>query len=308
VHYFGVITNRDYIKIGGIARPFWEFLDEQPDGWLSSLAYHRKDVPQDRPHIWDCGAWTYRERETPQLGRHLVTPEWALGKYAEYAIPGDFVVAPDHMLIPKLGGFEARRAFNRESAARFLEIAGAGPFRPMATVHGLTLDERLRHAEWLQSLGYGAIALGGLAGQATNRKLCIAVVRALRAALPAVHLHVLGLSSPQFAAEWERSRVDSFDGSSHFKQAFIAKVYFAARGAEMVRYEAVPPGESPTAPTCDCTACVRLRDDGVDTRAYGSNQHNMGRAAHNMNQLMKAQKAAISQQCVDPDEELELAL
>lgn len=34
-------------------------------------------------------------------------------------------------------------------------------------------------------------------------------------------------------------------------------------------------------------------DDGVDTRSYGSNEHNMGRAAHNQNMLMRAQKVAM---------------
>lgn len=36
-----------------------------------------------------------------------------------------------------------------------------------------------------------------------------------------------------------------------------------------------------------CLACRRLRAEGVDTRSYGSNEHNMGRAAHNLNQLMR---------------------
>lgn len=52
------------------------------------------------------------------------------------------------------------------------------------------------------------------------------------------------------------------------------------------------------APECHCRACTLLREDGVDTRTYGSNETNMGRAAHNMNMLMRAQKAAIQRRIV----------
>ena len=36
--YVGVVGNRDYIKINGEKRPFWEFLDREPEWWLCSLA------------------------------------------------------------------------------------------------------------------------------------------------------------------------------------------------------------------------------------------------------------------------------
>jgi len=63
MRYFGVIGNRDYIKIKCKKRPYWEFLDEQPDGWLSSLTYRRNDIPNDRPLIMDCGAWSYKHND-----------------------------------------------------------------------------------------------------------------------------------------------------------------------------------------------------------------------------------------------------
>ena len=52
--------------------------------------------------------------------------------------------------------------------------------------------------------------------------------------------------------------------------------------------------EDITAPECYCKACFKLRYQGIDTRAYGSNENNMGRAAHNMNKLMEAQKCELS--------------
>jgi hypothetical protein len=140
--YFAAITNRDYIKIDGERRPFWEFLDEQPPGWLTSLAYKRKDLPGGK-RVIDCGAWSYREHDVPRFGKELVTPEWALRQYEEYARPGDFVIAPDHMLIPGLGDLEARRLFNLASARGFFTLSKLSKFVPMAVVHGETIKERL---------------------------------------------------------------------------------------------------------------------------------------------------------------------
>lgn len=293
MRYFGVVGNRDFIKLRGEKRPFWEFLDEQPAGWLTSLAYHRDDVPRDRPRIKDCGAWSYKAEETPRLGRQEVTPAWALAQYRADAAPGDMVIAPDHMLIPGLGDLNARRRFNRESAAEFIGLDRWDVLRPMAGVHGETIEERLETAAELVRLGYRHLALGGLAGQAGKRAMCVDVVAAVRRAFPGVWLHVLGLSAPAFAVAWAELGVDSFDGASHFKQAFTAGKFYQAGGAELRHYPAARDGQEPTAPLCDCRACALLRADGVDTRRYGSNETNMGRAAHNLNHLMRALRCAM---------------
>lgn len=142
-------------------------------------------------------------------------------------------------------------------------------------------------------MGYTALALGGLAARASQKALLLEVVLRVRQAVPAVWLHVLGLSSPEYAAAWQEFSVDSFDGSSHFKQAFTAGTFFTQAGAKLTKHQAARPGEEITAPECACKACRLLREDGVDTRSYGSNEHNMGRAAHNMNMLMRAQKVAM---------------
>lgn len=291
-NYYGVIGNRDYIKLGGERRPFWEFLDEQPDGWLTSLAYEREDTPRGRPMIWDCGAWSYKAEDVPRLGKNLVTPEWTIAQYARLAQPGDLVIAPDHMLIPGMGDLDARRAFNRASADAFLPLARAAGLRAMATMHGATTDERIHYAEWLAGLGYDALAIGGLAGQASRREVVVNAVIDARDALPDMYLHVLGLSSPSYAQTWEYLRINSFDGSSHFKQAFTAGVFYTSEGADLTKHQAARAGEDVTAPSCDCRACALLRAEGVDTRRYGSNETNMGRAAHNLNHLIRALNVA----------------
>lgn len=288
--YFGVIGNRDYIKFKGQRRPFWEFLDEQPTGWLCSLAYNRVDMPNGLT-IRDCGAWSYKSLDTPKLGKNLVTPEWAIAEYSRVAQSGDIIIAPDHMLIPGVD-FDSRREFNRQSASTFIKLCPAH-FKPMAAVHGVDLQERIEYGHYLIGLGYEYLALGGLAGQASKRQMIFEVVSTMRREFPGVWIHVLGLSSPGYAAEWQRLGIESFDGASHFKQAFTAGKFFIEWKGALVSYPAARPGQPVTAPLCDCLACSRLRTEGIDTRSYGSNEHNMGRAAHNLNHLMRAIKISI---------------
>ena len=299
--YYGVIGNRDYIKYHGEKRPFWEFLDRQPDGWLSSLVYMREDLPENCRMMWDCGAWSYRNEEQPKIGSNLVTPEWVLGQYVQKARPRDFVIASDHMLIPGVD-LDARRAFNSHSARRFLQIAQSTDFVPMAVVHGMNLAERIQTARDYAEMGYTALSLGGLAARASQKALILDMVAQIRLAVPNIWLHVLGLSSPDYAAAWDELGIQSYDGSSHFKQAFTAGVFYYETGGQLTKHKAAHTErgkpevvlEEIAAPACNCRACSLLREDGVDTRTYGSNENNMGRAAHNMNMLMRAQQIAIN--------------
>jgi len=290
--YFGVIGNRDYIKLREGRRPFWEFLDTQPDGWLSSIIYKRKDLPHGKPMIWDCGAWSYRDKDTPDY-----SPSECVALYQECAPPDSMVIAPDHMLIPGVD-CAARRKINTAYAKKFIAICPES-FRPMATVHGETIDERIKAAIALCKMGYHYIALGGLAAQASRKKMAIQIVRAIRAVVPKAHLHVLGLSSPEYARQWSQIGVQSFDGSSHFKQAFTGGAFYTCEGTKLVKHQAARPGNVDdlgiVAPKCHCRACVVLRKVGIDTRSFGSNEHNMGRAAHNLNMLMLAQGEAMRQ-------------
>jgi tRNA-guanine family transglycosylase len=162
----------------------------------------------------------------------------------------------------------------------------------MATVHGETIEERLARTRELPAVGYDAIALGGLAGQASKKKMIIDVVTTVRHEFPDVWLHVLGLSSPSYVSGWASIGIKSFDGASHFRQAFNGK-FFISEESRLVAYQAVKNDKEATAPPCDCRACTELRKEGVDTRRFGSNEHNMGRAAHNMNQLMRSLKLAM---------------
>lgn len=285
--YFGVIGNRDYIKFHGEKRPFWEFLDEQPDGWLTSLVYHRKDLPAAKQMIFDCGAWSYRLDDEPDIDAQS-----ALDQYMETAPIGSMLIAPDHMLIEGVD-LEWRRAWNVQQAMKFLLICPED-YIPMATIHGMNIEERVSHATTLRERGYTHLAMGGLAARAASKATVTAWVGAVRAAVPDVYLHVLGLTSPNYMRMWTEIGVDSADGSSHFKQAFTAGAFFSQEQDKLTKHAAARTGQPITAPECDCTACRLLREDGIDTRTYGSNETNMGRAAHNLNMLMRAHKWTLS--------------
>jgi hypothetical protein len=293
--YYGVVGNRDYIKRNGEKRPFWEFLDEQPDGWLTSLVYRRKDLPEGKPMIYDCGAWSYKDEEIPPVDASLVARQ-----YKDHAPDASMVIAPDHMLIEGTD-VEWRRKWNAGQAAQFLSVCPQN-LVPMACVHGMELEERVQHARWLYSVGYQHVAIGGLAARASQKKLVIGWVRAIRKAVPKVWLHVLGLSSPDYMRTWREIGVQSADGSSHFKQAFTGGAFFTQKGSRLQKHQAARPGNCEdggiVAPECFCLACSTLRKEGIDTRSYGSNEHNMGRAAHNLNMLMRAQKCAMQKTLV----------
>lgn len=63
--YFAAITGRDYVKINEEKIPFWDLLDNQPDGWLTSITNIKTGIPESSKRIFDCGAWTYRNEQTP---------------------------------------------------------------------------------------------------------------------------------------------------------------------------------------------------------------------------------------------------
>jgi len=303
--YFGVIGNRDHIKINKGSdseekRPFWEFLDVQPDGWLTSLAYKRDNYPPNRGKmIWDCGAWSYKNEIIPKLGKNLVTPDWVIGEYLQYAKKGDFLVAPDHMLIEG-SDVDFRRQFNIVNAHAFLSRCPK-EFTPMGVIHGMDEKERIENTTRLADIGYKCLSVGGVAARASQKRLVVESVARIRKAVPDVWLHILGLSSPPYMSIWTELGIESCDGSSHFKQAFTGGAFFTVEGGKLKKHQAARTDrvtkeviEDIVAPECNCTACSKLRDEGIDTRTYGSNENNMGRAAHNMNMLMEAQKCELS--------------
>ncbi|MBW4642672.1 MAG: queuine tRNA-ribosyltransferase family protein [Goleter apudmare HA4340-LM2] len=293
--YLGVIGKTDYIKLYGRKIGIWELLEAQPDGWLCSLAFRQAMIPNSLI-LWDCGAYSYRHLNIPKLRGQLVTPHWAIYEYKERSKTGDIVVAPDALLLGN--NISQRRQFNYDSAARFIELAALLEGRlPMAVIHGISTEERLGYALKLYELGYRAIALGGLVPKSSDKQrnmgIIQTVVEELQKLPEKIRIHIFGLSAPEYAKAFHKLGVTSFDGASYFKEAFSAGSFFFTDGEKLIKYKAVKPGKTPTAPQCNCLCCKTLREAGIDTRRYGSKQNNEGRAIHNLNQLMIAQRSAI---------------
>lgn len=292
VQFYCVAGNRDKIKVlqedGTLApRPIWDFLPEQQH-WLSSLVYLRGMALPPGHRILDCGAWSYKHDVAPKW-----TPDECAEKYAAVAQPGDLVAAPDHMV---LRGHDAQEEAYRvdltlENARRFLEVCPPG-LVPLGVTHGNAVETRTRMTEELLGMGYRALATGSVAVRAGNRKFLHAVFEdtaQLRAQTPeGFRWHVLGVSALSWVPEYEHYGVDSYDGSSMFFAAFTAGDYnwWDAETQRIVSYDAKEGGDIPV--ECDCPVCVTMRLQGVDTRRMGSNEHNMGRAVHNIHVYLQA--------------------
>ena len=289
---YAVVGNSDYIRLNKRRIPIWELLDEQPTGWLRSLTSRSTVMPDRQPMIWDCGAFGYRNLDIPQIRGRFVTAHFCIYHYARLSKLGDAIVAPDCLLIGSQ--IDERRKFNREQAIEFIKLAVSQlPERtPMAVVHGLTLAERIQRASELYETGYRAIGIGGLVAGARNFNSSLiasaATIEAIRQIDTNVHFHVFGLCSPRYAKAFHQLGV-SFDGSTYAKEAFIARNFLMNEGGRLVRYPAARNDTKAIAPRCCCRACKILREDRIDPRYYGkSRQHDVGRLAHNLNQLLLA--------------------
>lgn len=292
VQFYCVVGNRDKIKVvqedGAVVQtPIWAFLPAQQH-WLTSLVYLRSMAIPPGHRIFDCGAWSYKHAAQPRW-----SPEDCAERYRAVAAPGDVVAAPDHMVLRDHDAeTEAYRIdLTLENARRFLACCPEG-LVPMAVTHGNSVDARERMTEALLEMGYRAIATGSVAVRAGHRKFLHAVFDAtarLREQSPAgFRWHVLGVSALSWVPEFEHYGVDSYDGSSMFFSAFTAGDYdwWDDTQGRLVHYDAREGGSIPV--ECACPVCATLRRQGVDTRRMGSNEHNMGRAVHNVHVYLQA--------------------
>lgn len=284
-----VLGNRDYLKVeaedGPVKEPIWKFIPGQ-DAWLTSLVYLKNASRAPGRYILDCGAWSYKGEAEPRW-----TPEQCLDRYATFARQGDTVAAPDHMVLRGMTPEEEQYRIDLtvENARRFLALCPP-ELVPMGVTHGSTPVARAAMARELLDMGYHSIGVGSVAIRAGNRTFIRAILddlAQLREQTP-FSIHVLGVSALSWVPEYRSYGVDTYDGSSMFFAAFTAGEWFWHRGdGSLVEY---PVKRTPLTdmPSCDCPPCAVMRTQGLDTREYGSNERNMGRAVHNVNQYRAA--------------------
>lgn len=294
--FFANVGEKDYINITQ-KTAIWDFLEEylKPSGWVVSLARRSKIIP-DAPLLIDCGAISYRKAEIPYIRGEQVNPSWVINQAKLIANAGDIICAPDHLLLPE-SNLKFRRKFNQENAVNFLELAKqelASGIIPMAVVHGMLVEERIEYARWLYKIGYRCIGIGGLVPLASNTKYCKTVVREIRKSLPYdCQLHVLGLSSPAYAATWNELGIDSFDGRTYQLEAIQGEIYETV-GCTIKRHRIARIGEEIAAPLCYCPVCVRLRKEGLDSRISGTRLSTLALIAHNLGQYIAAQRNMVT--------------
>lgn len=282
--YFAAITGRDYIKTdSGDKIPFWDLLDHQPGGWLTSIANIKNGIPKNTSRMFDCGAWTYRKEDYPVLKTIPVTPGFAYQEYLKECVDGDLLIAPDHMVLPGENN-NKRRKINTDNAREFIEICDE-KYVPTACIHGLTTEEKIDNLLLFRGMGYKSFAIGGLAARARDKTYCIeSVTEIMKYASEEDRIHVLGLSAFYYAKQWIKLGVTSFDGASHFLRAMTAGYFYKDDGSFFI---ASKPKEITRIPRCNCMACSTVSKHGGDTRFYGNSLNNIGRAAHNLNKAIK---------------------
>lgn len=301
--FYCVLGNRDYLKVetpdGPVKEPIWKYIEGQ-DHWLTSLVYMRGAPRAPGSYLLDCGAWSYKAEAQPRW-----SPAECLERYAAFAHSGDLVAAPDHMVLRGMDAQEEqyRVELTLENAREFLRLCPA-ELRPIAVTHGSTLETRGAMLRELLEMGYRHVAIGSVAIRAGNRKFIRAIlddVAALRRQ-ESFYVHVLGVSALSWVAEFRDYGVDSYDGSSMFFTAFTAGEWLWHDGAGRLREYPVKRTDLAEMPSCDCPPCASMRAQGLDTREYGSNERNMGRAVHNINQYRWA--LAVALMAPSPDRQL----
>lgn len=285
--FYSVLGNRDHLKVrqadgAFVKEPIWKYIPGQWY-WLTSLVYLKGvQRPPDSSFILDCGAWSYKGEAAPRW-----TPGQCLEQYATFTRPGDMVAAPDHMVLRGMSAEEERYRIDLtlDNAREFLRLCPPD-WRPLAVTHGNTVPERTAMLEELLGMGYRHIAIGSVAIRAGNRKFIRAVLEEVARLRQQgrFYVHVLGVSALSWYGEFSDYGVDSFDGSSMFFSAFTAAEYLWWDGERLAEFTVKGVSDPQGIPLCECPACVAMRAQGVDTRLMGSNEHNMGRAVHNINQ------------------------
>lgn len=174
-------------------------------------------LPDDCLAFGDCGAFGYR---------HLSYPPFEAAELVAYydRLRFDLGASPDVVILPEHAAERSRRLeVTLRSAETFLAEYCRAPrdFTPVGSVQGWDVPSYVESAAATASMGYGYLALGGLARSRTPD--VEAVITAVRAALPAdVRLHVFGVARAALLPALLAAGVASVDSSSPLRQAWLS--------------------------------------------------------------------------------------
>ncbi|HSH78666.1 MAG TPA: tRNA-guanine transglycosylase DpdA [Herpetosiphonaceae bacterium] len=175
-------------------------------------------LPVDGEHLvlGDCGAFSYWQQDEPPYQTAEV-----LDYYQDLGF--DLGVSIDHLIFPEVAHQRNERwDITMHNAEEFLQLHRSGRYRftPVGVAQGWSPDSYKRAAAGLIQMGYRYIAIGGLARSQTRD--VIPTLAAVHEVLPVgMHVHLFGVNRPEFAREFARLGVTSFDSASRLRRAWM---------------------------------------------------------------------------------------
>jgi len=166
--------------------------------------------------LGDCGAFTYWREAVPPY-----RTEDVLASYQQLGF--DLGVSIDHLIFAELVAEQQRRwEITMANAEEFLRLHRTQGYRftPVGVAQGWDPRSYRRAVEGLVQMGYRHIALGGLVRTPTT-----AVLKILHGLVdvfpPGLQVHLFGVNRPEFAPEFVRLGVTSFDSASRLRRAWM---------------------------------------------------------------------------------------
>ncbi|MGZ0710095.1 tRNA-guanine transglycosylase [Coraliomargarita sp. W4R53] len=159
--------------------------------------------------------------DTPEL----LTPQDVLEFQEEHA---DIAFTLDFPIPPGLNIREAKRRqkLTIANALWALDNRRRDEMCLFACITGWDVDSIAQCARAYADKGFDGVALGGMVPRAKDREFVLSCVKAVRAEIPDLPLHVFGLGHPDFLQALLDAGVDSVDSSSFVKAAADGKSWF----------------------------------------------------------------------------------
>jgi Queuine tRNA-ribosyltransferase len=204
--YDGMLVSRSAL---GEAGPKRDRIDR-----IGMRAYLR--LPPELELFGDCGAFGYVAERDP-----VFTTSDVIGYYDRYGF--DYGVSVDHLIVREfLDQRTHRYDLTLRNAEEFLSLHRQGQhrFTPIGAVQGWDVASYVEAAKATSRMGYGYIALGGLAR--SNTRVVSDVVTAVADAVPAnVRIHVFGIARLSLLPTFLELGIASVDSAAPLRQAWL---------------------------------------------------------------------------------------
>ena len=212
----------------------------------------------------DCGAFQFRDLETPKLGDVDLDYNVAWDYYEKKHVNAShqwseiLLCSPDHIVTEDMSDEQVagRFEFIRKNAPLFLEKCNAqSRVYAVGVIHGRTIEERQEQYTMFKSIGYKYVALGGMVPYSTKQEQALDIIAGIkdvenpiiakgsilaRCRDDDIKLHVFGLNSPEWVRWWYRLGINSFDGSKLSTEGAANGWYYVANDGKGIGREMNP--------------------------------------------------------------------